>query len=104
MTVGGKQVPVRPGTVHDLRHTCARELVADGEPRRVVQVLLGRASFASTERCSHLAPTTLGEHAALPRCGWTSESVGVAVGRCGPGRTNAPGMLLEKTDWTKGRS
>lgn len=50
---------VRRGTVHDLRHTYASHLVLDGVPLRVVQQLLGHASVRTTERYSHLAPTTL---------------------------------------------
>ncbi len=50
---------VRRGTVHDLRHTYASHLVIDGVPLRVVQELLGHASIRTTERYSHLAPTTL---------------------------------------------
>jgi len=50
---------VRRGTVHDLRHTYASQLVIDGVPLRVVQELLGHASIRTTERYSHLAPTTL---------------------------------------------
>lgn len=50
---------VRPGTVHDLRHTYASHLVLDGVPLRVVQELLGHASIRTTERYSHLAPATL---------------------------------------------
>lgn len=50
---------VRRGTVHDLRHSYASWLVLDGVPIRVVQDLLGHASVRTTERYSHLAPSTL---------------------------------------------
>jgi site-specific recombinase XerD len=54
-----KAAGVRPGTVHDLRHTYASHLVLDGVAIRVVQELLGHASVRTTERYSHLAPATL---------------------------------------------
>lgn len=44
---------------HALRHTFASQLVAGGAPLRVVQQLLGHASYATTERYAHLAPRTI---------------------------------------------
>jgi integrase len=44
---------------HALRHTFASQLVAGGAPLRVVQRLLGHASYATTERYAHLAPKTV---------------------------------------------
>lgn len=58
-TAAVKAAGVRPGTVHDLRHTYASWLVLDGVPLRVVQALLGHSSIRTTERYSHLSPTTL---------------------------------------------
>lgn len=76
---------VRPGRVHDLRHTYASWLVLDGVPLRVVQELLGHASIRTTERYAHLAPSALDD----PRLTASLEAGGVGriVGQidAGPG-------------------
>jgi integrase len=41
---------------HTLRHTFASHLVAAGVPLRAVQMLLGHASYATTERYAHFSP------------------------------------------------
>lgn len=46
----------KSATPHDLRHTFASWLVADGVSMRTVQHLMGHASITTTERYSHLAP------------------------------------------------
>jgi site-specific recombinase XerD len=51
--------------VHDLRHTYASWLTADGVPQRVVQQLLGHASSRTTERYQHLAPDAIDDPAIL---------------------------------------
>lgn len=56
---GTETIPVRRGTVHQLRHTRASWWVIDGVPLRVVQELLGHASVVTTERYSHLAPSAI---------------------------------------------
>jgi integrase len=43
-----------PGSLHTLRHTYAAHLVMAGVPLRTVQVLMGHASFKTTERYAHL--------------------------------------------------
>ena len=48
---------VRRGTVHDMRHTAASWLVADGVDLYRVQALLGHESFRTTMRYAHLAPS-----------------------------------------------
>jgi integrase len=45
--------------VHDLRHTFASWLVADGVPLRTVGELLGHKSLAMVHRYSHLSPDHL---------------------------------------------
>jgi integrase len=47
------------GRVHDLRHTYASWLVADGVPLRVVQQLLGHADGRTSERYAHLQPDAI---------------------------------------------
>jgi integrase len=47
------------GNLHCLRHTFAAHLVSNGVPLRTVQVLMGHASFATTERYAHLSPDHL---------------------------------------------
>lgn len=90
---------VRPGTVHDLRHTFASWLVIDGVALRVVQQLLGHASIRTTERYSHLAPATLddpwlmaslsGRTAAAREAERESQSRGLDTADGGDGRRGA---------------
>lgn len=47
------------GNLHCLRHTFAAHLVSNGVPLRTVQVLMGHASFTTTERYAHLSPDHL---------------------------------------------
>lgn len=56
---------VPAGRVHDLRHTFASWLVADGVPLHTVQMLLGHASIRTTERYAHLAPDALDDERVL---------------------------------------
>ena len=42
------------GSLHSLRHTYGAHLVMAGVPLRTVQVLMGHASFKTTERYAHL--------------------------------------------------
>ena len=49
------------GMWHVLRHTFCSHLVMRGIPLRVVQVLAGHASYATTERYAHLSPEIRGE-------------------------------------------
>jgi len=51
------------GSLHSLRHTYAAHLVMAAVPLRTVQVLMGHASFKTTERYAHLAPDHLREQA-----------------------------------------
>lgn len=51
------------GSLHSLRHSYAAHLVMAGVPLRTVQVLMGHASFATTERYAHLSPGHLAEQA-----------------------------------------
>ena len=50
-----------PGNLHSLRHTYVSALVRAGVPLPTVQVLAGHASFSTTLRYSHLAPSDLRE-------------------------------------------
>jgi integrase len=52
-----------PGSLHSLRHTYAAHLVMAAVPLRTVQVLMGHASFKTTERYAHLAPEHLRDQA-----------------------------------------
>lgn len=50
----GIEKPVRP---HGLRHTCAFEMLMEGEPIGVIRDQLGHSQLATTLRyCDHLAP------------------------------------------------
>jgi integrase len=51
------------GSLHSLRHTYAAHLVMAAVPLRTVQVLMGHASFKTTERYAHLAPDYLKDQA-----------------------------------------
>lgn len=44
---------------HDLRHTCASNLVMAGQSMYVVQKILGHANISTTEKYAHLAPDFL---------------------------------------------
>ncbi len=49
---------------HDLRHTCASMLLAQGVPARVVMDVLGHSQLAiTTDLYSHVMPTALREAA-----------------------------------------
>lgn len=52
-----------PGSLHSLRHTYGAHLVMAAVPLRTVQVLMGHASFTTTERYAHLAPDYLKDQA-----------------------------------------
>lgn len=53
------------GRVHDLRHTYASWLAADGVPLALIQRLLGHASMRTTERYSHLQPDAIDDPAII---------------------------------------
>lgn len=53
------------GSLHSLRHTYAAHLVMAGVPLRTVQVLMGHASFKTTERYAHLGKDHLRDKARL---------------------------------------
>lgn len=54
-----------PGSLHSLRHTYAAHLVMAGVPLRTLQVLMGHASFKTTERYAHIGEDHLREQARL---------------------------------------
>jgi integrase len=53
------------GSLHSLRHTYAAHLVMAGVPLRTVQVLMGHASFRTTERYAHIGKDHLRAKARL---------------------------------------
>lgn len=53
------QAGVNPIRFHDLRHTCASNLVMAGRTIYEVQKLLGHANISTTEQYAHLAPDFL---------------------------------------------
>lgn len=53
------------GSIHSLRHTYAAHLVMAGVPLRTLQVLMGHASFKTTERYAHIGEDHLREQARL---------------------------------------
>lgn len=53
------------GSLHSLRHTYGAHLVMAGVPLRTVQVLMGHASFSTTERYAHVGKDHLREQAKL---------------------------------------
>jgi integrase len=60
-----EQAQVRRIRFHDLRHTCASLLLAQGVPPRVVMDVLGHSQLAiTTDLYSHVMPTALREAAA----------------------------------------
>ena len=48
---------VRVITFHDLRHTFATRLAANGEPLRTIQEFLGHADAKTTQIYAHYAPS-----------------------------------------------
>lgn len=53
------------GSLHSLRHTYGAHLVMAGVPLRTLQVLMGHASFVTTERYAHIGKDHLREQAKL---------------------------------------
>lgn len=53
------------GSLHSLRHTYGAHLVMAGVPLRTLQVLMGHASFSTTERYAHVGKDHLREQAKL---------------------------------------
>lgn len=53
------------GSLHSLRHTYAAHLVMAGVPLRTLQVLMGHASFTTTERYAHIGEDHLRAQAKL---------------------------------------
>lgn len=53
------------GSLHSLRHSYAAHLVMAGVPLRTLQVLMGHASFVTTEKYAHIGKDHLREQAKL---------------------------------------
>ncbi len=53
------------GAVHKLRHTFGAHLASNGISLRIIQELMGHASFTTTLRYAHLAPSTLDDAVAV---------------------------------------
>lgn len=53
------------GSLHSLRHTYAAHLVMAAVPLRTLQVLMGHASFATTEKYAHIGKDHLQDQARL---------------------------------------
>lgn len=53
------------GSLHSLRHTYGAHLVMAGVPLRTLQVLMGHASFVTTERYAHIGKDHLRDQAKL---------------------------------------
>lgn len=53
------------GSLHSLRHSYGAHLVMAGVPLRTLQVLMGHASFATTERYAHVGKDHLRDQAKL---------------------------------------
>jgi site-specific recombinase XerD len=51
------------GSLHSLRHSYGAHLVMAGVPLRTLQVLMGHASFATTERYAHIGEDHLRDQA-----------------------------------------
>ncbi len=51
------------GSLHSLRHSYAAHMVMEGVPLRTLQVLMGHASFATTERYAHIGKNHLRDQA-----------------------------------------
>lgn len=49
---------------HDLRHSAATLLLAQGVPQRVVMEQLGHSTLAMTQRYTHVLPSLMGDAAA----------------------------------------
>jgi integrase/recombinase XerD len=63
----------KPVTVHTLRHTFATHLLESGADVRIIQVLLGPASLASTARYTRVATKTISNTPSpLDRSAWKS--------------------------------
>jgi integrase len=54
-----------PGSLHSLRHSYGAHMVMAGVPLRTLQVLMGHASFVTTERYAHVGKDHLRDQAKL---------------------------------------
>jgi integrase len=67
-------------TIHDLRHTCASLMIADGADLTMVKEQLGHASLSVTQRYSHLYPGAREGVAARLDRRWRQSNRGDGVG------------------------